>query len=108
MKNCFFFSLLLAAFVFGLSAAESPRVIDLWPEGVPGLKPDATPEKEADGRFTNIHHPTLTVFAPPAGTANGTAVIYAPGGGYIRVAAGVNGGEIARWLNSVGVTVFML
>jgi acetyl esterase/lipase len=48
------------------------------------------------------------VFAPPAGTANGTAVIYAPGGGYVRIASGVNGGEVTRWLNSLGITVFML
>ncbi len=97
---------LLAAFASSLLAVE-PTAIDLWPEGVPDLKPDAGPEKnDGAGRFTNIHHPTLTVFAPEH--PNGTAIIYAPGGGYIRVAGGVNGGEIARWLNSLGVTVFML
>lgn len=90
-----------------LVAAEA-RVIDLWPEGVPDLKPNAGPEKEDNGRFTNIHHPSLTVYAPVAGTANGTAVIYAAGGGYVRVAIGANGGEITRWLNSLGTTVFVL
>ena len=88
-------------------AAEA-RVIELWPEGVPGIKADAGPEKEENGRFTHIHHPTLVAYAPPAGKANGTAVIYAPGGGYVRVAAGANGGEITRWLNSLGITVFLL
>ena len=34
-----------------LSASELP-VIELWPEGVPGLRPDASDEKEVDGRFT--------------------------------------------------------
>jgi acetyl esterase/lipase len=93
----------------GARAADTPRVIELWPEGVPGLKADAGPEKDVGGgRFTNIHHPTLTVFAPKEGKANGTAIIYAPGGGYIRVAGGTDGGEIAKWLNSLGVTVFML
>jgi acetyl esterase/lipase len=91
----------------GLLFAAEPKVIDLWPEGVPDLKADAGPEKDdGTGRFTNIHHPTLTVFAPAH--PNGTAIIYAPGGGYIRVAGGVNGGEIAKWMNSLGVTVFML
>lgn len=88
-------------------AADSPA-IDLWPEGVPGLLADAPPEKEENGRFTNISHPTLTVYAPTAGSANGTAVIYAPGGGYQRVAPGVNGGGITRWFNSIGITVFVL
>lgn len=99
-------AVLLAALASSLPAAE-PKVVDLWPEGVPDLKPDAGPEKnDGAGRFTNIHHPTLTIFAPEH--PNGTAIIYAPGGGYIRVAGGVNGGEIARWMNSLGVTVFML
>ncbi|HUR56819.1 MAG TPA: alpha/beta hydrolase, partial [Opitutaceae bacterium] len=96
---------LLGAFAF----AAQPNVIDLWPEGVPDLKADAGPEKDdGSGRFTNIHHPTLTVYAPPVDRANGTAIIYAAGGGYVRVAMGVNGGEIARWLNSLGITVFAL
>lgn len=90
-----------------LNAAE-PRVVDLWPEGVPDLKADAGPEKEDNGRFTNIHRPTLVVYPPPEGKAAGTAVIYAAGGGYVRVAVGANGGEITRWLNSLGVTVFVL
>jgi acetyl esterase/lipase len=96
----------LAAIASTLFAA-APNVIDLWPEGVPDLKADAGPEQDdGAGRFTHIHHPTLTRFAPEK--PNGTAIIYAPGGGYIRVAGGVNGGEITRWLNSLGVTVFLL
>lgn len=91
------------------AGAAVPAVIDLWPEGVPDLQPNAGPEHDdGAGRFTNIHHPTLTIFAPPSGQANGTAIIYAPGGGYVRVAGGKNGGDVARWLNSIGITVFML
>ncbi len=90
-----------------LPAAET--VITLWPEGVPGLRADAAPENDdGQGRYTNIHHPTLVVYAPPAGTANGTAILYAPGGGYQRVSAGVGGGIVTRWLNSLGITVYML
>jgi acetyl esterase/lipase len=98
----------LAFFASACTATAAPQVIELWPGGVPGLRADATPEKEENGRFTNIHRPTLVVFPAAAGKANGTAVIYAPGGGYIRVASGVNGGEVTTWLNSLGVTVFLL
>lgn len=90
------------------AGASAPQVIELWPEGVPGLKADAGPEKEDNGRFSNIHYSTLVTYAPPAGKANGTAIIYAAGGGYVRVAVGANGGDITRWLNSLGVTVFVL
>lgn len=92
----------------GLSRAAEPRVVPLWPEGVPDLKANATAEKEENGRFLNIHHPSLTIYSPPAEKATGTAVIYAAGGGYVRVAVGANGGEITRWLNANGVTVFVL
>lgn len=88
------------------TAAAAPSVIPLWPEGVPGLKTDGIPEQEENGRFSHVHQPTLTVYAPEA--ANGTAVIYAAGGGYVRVAVGANGGEITRWLNRLGITVFVL
>ena len=89
------------------NAAET--VIDLWPEGVPGLHLDAGPEvDDGKGHFTHIHHPTLVVYTPRTGTANRTAVIYAPGGGYTRVSSGVNGGIVTEWLNSLGITVFML
>lgn len=105
-------SFLSLALLLGLAvrgfAADEPKTIVLWPEGVPGLKPNASAEKEEQGRYTNIHYPSMVVYAPPAGKANGTAVIYAAGGGYVRVAAGVNGGEVTRWLNSLGITVFML
>jgi acetyl esterase/lipase len=90
-----------------VSAAERP-VIPLWPEGVPGLKADAGPEKDDNGRYSNIHYPSLIVHSPDPGKDNGTAVIYAAGGGYVRVAVGQNGGEITRWLNSLGITVFVL
>lgn len=111
MKRRFFcflaFSSVSLTVVLSLSAADT--VIPLWPEGVPGLRADAKPENDdGQGRYTNIHYPSLVVYAPPAGTANGTAVIYAPGGGYSRVSAGVNGGIVTRWLHSLGITVYLL
>lgn len=88
-------------------AAAEPVVIPLWPEGVPGLKAGAGPESDdGNGRYTHIHFPSLVVH--PGTRPIGTAVIYAPGGGYARVAAGRDGGEVTRWLNSIGITVFLL
>lgn len=101
---------LLLVLLLPCLARAADTEIDLWPEGVPGLRGDAGPTKDdGQGRYTNIHYPTLTVLPPPAGTANGTAVIYAPGGGYQRVAAGdARGGVVGRWLHSLGITVFLL
>lgn len=102
--------LLFAAMAAALGPLRGakPPVIELWPEGVPGLRPDAGPEQEDRGRFNNVHYPTLVVYAPAAGRANGTAVIHPAGGGYVHLRVGENGGEITQWLTSVGVTVFVL
>lgn len=92
----------------GTAGAAEPTVITLWPEGVPGLHADASPEKVVNGRFVNIHYPSLTICAPDPAKANGTAVIFAAGGGYVRIAAGEDGGPETKWLNGLGVTVFLL
>jgi acetyl esterase/lipase len=91
-----------------VAAMAEPQVMQLWPEGVPGLRADASAEKIVNERIINVHWPTLTVYAPEKDRANGTAVIYCPGGGYVRLAIGENGGPETQWLNKWGVTVFVL
>lgn len=97
----------LAAFVVRAAATE-PKVVELWPEGVPGLRADAGPEIVKDDRVYNVHTPTLTVFPAPAEIANGAAVIMCPGGGYVRLAVSTEGMGAVKWLNSLGVHVFIL
>lgn len=105
------FLLLSLAFLAAAASrgADDRSVIDLWPEGVPGLKPDGGPERPLEGgRLANVHRPTLTVFAPPAGRANGTAVIICPGGAYMQLSSRREGAVPAQWLNSLGVTALVL
>lgn len=90
-----------------LALAIAPPLIPLWPEGVPGLKPDAGPETRLEGgRVANIHHPSLTVF--PAERPNGTALIICPGGGYMRLAFEHEGIVPAHWANAHGMTAFVI
>lgn len=95
----------LAAFV---ARAAEPKVIELWPEGVPGLRADASPEIVKDDRVSNVHTPTLTFFHAPAEIANGSAVIVCPGGGYVRISVVNEGLGAVKWLNPLGVHVFVL
>jgi len=99
---------LVAGWLTGLVRAAEPRVIDLWPEGVPGLHADASAEILRDDRIFNVHAPTLTYYPAPAAIANGTAVIMCPGGGYVRLAVSNEGMGAVRWLNPLGVSVFIL
>ncbi|HTZ21084.1 MAG TPA: alpha/beta hydrolase [Opitutaceae bacterium] len=91
-----------------MARAAEPTVIQLWPEGVPGLRSDAAEEKLVNNRVMGVHYPTLTVYAPEPAKANGTAIIFCPGGGYVRLAIGDRGGYETQFLNRLGVTVFML
>ncbi len=68
--------------------------IVLWPAGAPGARGAADEDI-----------PTLTPFVPSSGT--GAAIIVCPGGGYGHLAPH-EADPIAEWLNSVGVTAFVL
>ncbi len=85
-----------------------PQVIPLWPEGVPGAGPNGGDEREENGRLYNVQQPTLTYIAPAEGTANGTAIIVCPGGGYARLAMANEAEGAARMLSPLGVSTFIL
>jgi acetyl esterase/lipase len=97
-------------------AAEGPLTLDLWPGPAPGEKGDVGKEKVLEvkpgqskvKRVTNVSHPTLTVFRPAKDKDTGAAVLIAPGGGYSILAWDLEGEEVARWLNSLGVTGVVL
>jgi len=69
----------------------------VWPDGAPGATGDGPGDK-----------PTLTPHFPPEGKATGAAVIVCPGGGYFGVMMSYEGHEVAEWLNTLGVTSFVL
>jgi acetyl esterase/lipase len=100
---------LLCLVAIAAHAAEpQKRVIPLWPEGVPDARPDGGEEREVEGRIYNVRVPTLACFPAPVATANGTAVIICPGGGYVRLAVNKEGTELTRRLNALGVSAFVL
>ncbi len=51
---------------------------------------------------------SLTLFAPQNGRRSGAAVIIAPGGGYVALAANLEGRQVADWFAARGVTAFVL
>jgi acetyl esterase/lipase len=79
------------------AASFDIETLRLWPGRAEGAGGDAEEET-----------PTLSVFRPQQGYANGTAVIVAPGGGYIGLAANLEGRQVADWFASRGVTAFVL
>lgn len=72
------------------------KVVRLWEGSAPG----AQGTEPAD-------IPTLTIYNPPADKANGAAFVVCPGGGYGGL-ADHEGRPIAEWLNTLGVTGYVL
>lgn len=70
--------------------------IPLWPAGTPGAR--GTDAADV---------PTLTPYLPPPDRATGAAIVVCPGGGYHHLAPH-EAGPVAEWLNSIGVTAFVL
>jgi acetyl esterase/lipase len=87
----------------------SQTVIPLYTGAVPNAKSGPNEERrDANQNAFNVAIPTLTVYSPPAGNSNGTAVIICPGGGYGTLVIKREGYEVAEAFNKMGVTAFVL
>jgi acetyl esterase/lipase len=108
----FFLAVTLLTSFSRLTPAQE-LIIPLYPDKVPNSKTSTLQEKTEksdDGivRISNVSTPTLIVYRPAAGKANGTSVIICPGGGYSILAIDHEGYQVARRFNEMGVTAFVL
>ena len=84
-------------FMAGACCAQAPRAELLWTDGAPGALGTEDEDK-----------PSLTAYQAPPDKRTGTGVIICPGGSYRALAVDHEGVQVARWLNSLGVTAFVL
>jgi acetyl esterase/lipase len=89
----------LCSLIGSLAPAEEigPQQVTLWPAGAPG--------KLGDGELDT---PTIRIYPASAEKSSGTAIVVCPGGGYGALAVDHEGHQVAKWLNSVGVTGIVL
>ena len=91
------------------SSQSTPLVIPLWEKGAPGFEQLKNEREEAkDYWVKHINNPTITAFFPAKEKENGTAVIICPGGGHRLLVFDAEGTDPALFLNSIGVTAFVL
>ena len=98
--------------LFSTAFAQQP-VIPLYSGVAPGSENAQQKEvsfvnADKQTRIRNVTQPTLTVYLPERGKANGTAIIVAPGGGFMHLAMEKEGSDLARWLQARGVAAFVL
>lgn len=97
----------------GAMYVKAQEVFPLYPAEIPNSKPSVNNEDSTIAEsgiliVRNVSRPTLTAYFPPPGKTNGDAIIICPGGGYSILAAGHEGADVAKRLNDLGITAFVL
>jgi endo-1,4-beta-xylanase len=100
------------------AAAENEFVVDapqvqLWPNGAPGsvgvtAKEEWMPPTDGFYRVKNIHNPSMYVFLPPREKATGAAFIICCGGGHQYLSIELEGFDVSKRLNEMGIAAFVL
>jgi len=108
-------SMLLFVCLISLSGSlvAQSKVIDLWNGKVPGAIYNEKFKQNVDtaAGWVDKHsvvNPSLTMYPAPEAKANGTAVVICPGGAYWGMAVKHEGSQVAKWLNGLGITAFVL
>jgi len=92
-----------------LAYPQDSTVIPLWQNGAPGFESKKNiPEDAKEWWVRSIHNPSLVVYPAPANIATGVAVVICPGGGFRSLVFNAEGSDPARYLNSLGITAFVL
>ncbi|HLP04232.1 MAG TPA: alpha/beta hydrolase [Paludibacter sp.] len=97
----------------GGSLSAQTSVIDLWNGKIPGAKYCGQFKQMVDTAAGwvdkhSIVNPCLYFYPAPEAKATGTAVIICPGGAYGGLAIKHEGEQVAKWLNSLGISAFVL
>jgi acetyl esterase/lipase len=125
MKNCFFYfkagilrmnfkaTFFLLVLLMFLNNSYGQTTIQLYKE-IPNSKTDLSYKEKADTgtdgviRISKVSIPQITIFQPENTNKKSSAVIICPGGGYSILAYNLEGTDVAKILNSWGVTAVVL
>ncbi|MBN1379868.1 MAG: alpha/beta hydrolase [Gammaproteobacteria bacterium] len=82
--------------------------IPLWSGDMPVKSKQPGQERYEDERVYNVRVPEIIPYLAAKNNASGAAVLIFPGGGYEKLSIVKEGKEIANWLNSLGVSAFIV
>ena len=105
-------SLLIVALYAGCQFSFSQDfVLPLYSDKIPNSIITGQKEKIEKSDITlisNVQNPDIAIYLPSKRFATGQAVVICPGGGYWVLAYDLEGTDIARYLNSIGVAGIVL
>jgi acetyl esterase/lipase len=104
-------AILLSAAVAAQAATSGGLIIPLYPEGDCLSRRAGDPgaaRQDGGTMIRNVSVPTLELFRPARGRANGTAMVVAPGGGFVGLGYDAGGTAVARKLAQHGITALVL
>jgi acetyl esterase/lipase len=104
-------TIVLAFIVCNLLVSGQEYRLDLYTGSIPNSRNTGHQEKIQKGEITaitDVQMPDIAVYLPTKRFATGQAVIICPGGGYWVLAYDLEGTDIAKYLNSIGVAGIVL
>lgn len=102
---------LIVLLAIGSLSYGQEYVLPLYNGPIPNLKSPGGKEiveKSDITRLRNIQNPDIAVYLPSKRFATGQAIVICPGGGYWILAYDLEGTDIARYLNTIGVAGIVL
>ena len=103
--------ILMFAFNYLIAQKEFP----IWESEIPGQLTSTEYQEYSTGgdskdilRIHQVVTPSLKAYIVPKEKSNGAAVLICPGGGYKILAIDHEGYQVAEWLNSIGISAFVL
>lgn len=95
MKQLLVLAVMTLSALAGFAKAQTP--IPLWEKGAP----NAVGKEASD-------IPMITPYLAPKETATGAAIVVLPGGGYSHLSDIKEGSDVAKWLNTLGISAFIV
>jgi acetyl esterase/lipase len=111
MKNFLITVQLQVILMTGMFLSGQEYRIPLYTGPIPNSKNTGAVEKTEKSDITlisNVQDPDISVYLPSKRFANGEAVVICPGGGYWVLAYDLEGTDIARYFNTLGVAAIVL
>ncbi|PHN02799.1 alpha/beta hydrolase [Flavilitoribacter nigricans] len=109
MNKCQLSGLLSAILLLSVWSSHAQEYIPLWPDGkMPNSKGLAVQDTIVRERFQQVGEPGMYALFPSSDENNGSAVLIIPGGGYHHVTYNFSGLQLAKWLNTLGISTFVL